>query len=161
MNDHFSWSSNPTSFKKPRQQVKVLLPPRTTTLQVPRESFWGSDTRQKLYEHELTLPSRWVCYGKKREPETREKSRWCIRPQADHSNGTLGTLTVWRGYLPHSNSPHRHRHSHIIHLHICTTLQTDMGDWRQQQRHLVAWYHQPGSGDIRWVMEHSRARNWK
>lgn len=73
MNDHFSWSSNPTSFKKPRQQVKVLLPPRTTTLQVPRESFWGSDTQQKLYEHELTLPSRWVCYGKKENQKPERK----------------------------------------------------------------------------------------
>lgn len=158
MNDHFSWSSNPTSLKKPRQQVKVLLPPRTTSAQreflrfrYPAKALW---TRAHIAQRVGLL---W----KKREPETREKSWWCIRPQADHSNGTLGTLTVRRGYLPHSNSPHRHRHSHIIHLHIWTTLQTDMGDWRQQQRHLVAWYHQPGSGDIRWVMEHSRARNWK
>ncbi len=84
-----------------------------------------------------------------------------------HNDGTLGTLRVWRGSRPHSNSAHKHSHTQPEHCqrhtsHTCAHFSTHCKQtWvteDEREWHLVAWHHQPGSRDIRWVMEHSRAR---
>lgn len=149
--------------REPRQQSKVLLPPPTKSFTGAQREFLKFCEPAKALQGWASIAWPLGLLRKRENQQTREKSWRCIRPQADHNDGTLGTLRVWRGSRPHRNSAHEYSHTRPEHTpytcaHFFNTWQTDTGDWGQRERHLVAWHHQPGSGDIRWVMEHSRAR---